>query len=99
MSLNFSGVINFDGKGSFSGSDRVSIAGALVTPPGAVPRTFTGTYTVGSSCVATMEMVDSIGNPPIHTEVFILQKGKAIQVVNIDDGTVLAFTATKAVED
>lgn len=91
--LAFSGGIKFDGAGNFTGSDLVSLVGLVL------PRTFTGTYTVGANCVATMTLQDSIGNPPIHTEVFILQKAKAIQVINTDPGTVLAFTANKAVED
>ena len=90
--LVFSGAIKFDGAGNFTGSDTVSLDGLVL------PRTFTGTYTVDTNCVATMTMQDDIGNPPIHTEVFILQKAKAIQVINTDLGTVLAFTATKAAE-
>lgn len=101
MPLNFSGAIRFDGNGNFSGWDTVGIAGGLVTG-GAVPRTFAGTYSVGANCVATMTMEDSLGNvgeKAIQTEVFILQKAKAIQVVNLNPGTVLAFTANKAVEE
>jgi hypothetical protein len=64
-----------------------------------VPRTYIGWYKVNRDCTSTQALVDSIGNPPTHNEVFIAEGGTLIDVVNIDPveaGVVLAFRAISA---
>lgn len=110
MPLAFSGAVRYypdrpapsDPPGAPAGSaylqgwDTVSLNGFVV------PRTYVGWYKVNPDCTSTGAFVDSLGNPPTHTEVFIGQGGTIIDVVNVDPvdfGVVLAFTATSAAGD
>jgi hypothetical protein len=107
MSFAFSGAIRFDpdrpapsdppgapaGSAYLEGWDTVSLNGFVV------PRTYVGWYKVNRDCTSTQAFVDSMGNPPTHTEVFIGEHGTSIEVVNVDPvdiGVVLAFSATSA---
>jgi len=42
------GIATFNGDGTFSGSDTISLSGNTI------PRAFTGTYTVNSDCTGSM---------------------------------------------
>ncbi len=109
MPFAFSGAMRFDpfrpapseppgapaGSAYLEGWDTVSLNGFIV------PRTYVGWYKVNADCTSTQAFVDSIGNPPLHTEVFITHGGKLIDVVNVDPveaGLVLAFTASSVGE-
>jgi hypothetical protein len=107
MPFAFSGAVRFDphrpapsvppgapsGSAYLEGWDTVSLNGFVV------PRTYIGWYKVNRDCTSTQAFVDSIPNPPTHTEVFIGKDGTLIDVVNVDlleAGLVLAFSATSA---
>ncbi len=103
MPFAFSGAIRFrpampppgtiadtpPGAAYVEGWDTVSLNG-LITP-----RTYVGWYKVSANCSAEMVLLDSIGNPPIHTKALVLNEGKQIDVLNIDVPLVLSFTATR----
>jgi len=84
----FSGAISFDGRGHLTGWDTVSLGGSIA------PRTYSGTYHVNPDCSATSEFIDSMGHD-LHTINYLYEGGRAIAVVNIDAGTLLAFNAIR----
>jgi len=49
------GLITYNGRGNFYGSETVNLAGAIEN------NTFTGTYTVGANCSASAEISSSSG--------------------------------------
>ena len=98
----FSGVISFHpkqapadptapkGSALLTGWDNVLLDGVFV------PRTYTGWYKVNSDCTSSMVLNDTLGNPPIHTNNYILRGAKGIAVINTDYGFVLSFSAWQA---
>ena len=86
----FSGVVSFDGRGHLNGWDTVSIGGQVLPEP----RTYSGTYHMRPDCTATSEFQDSLHND-VHTVNYLYKDGKAVAIVNVDAGTVLAFNATR----
>lgn len=109
MPFGFSGAMRFDpfrpapsdppgapaGSAYMEGWDTVSLNGFIV------PRTYVGWYKVNADCTSTQAILDSIGNPALHIEVFVANGGTSIDVVNVDPveaGIVLAFTATSVAD-
>ena len=109
MPFAFSGAMRFDpfrpapsnppgapaGSAYIEGWDTVSLNGFVV------PRTYVGWYKVNRDCTSTQAILDNIGNPPLHIEVFIADGGSLIDVVNVDPveaGLVLSFTATSVAD-
>ena len=72
------GLVTFDGNGSVSASETVSVGG-LISPVN-VP----GTYTVNSDCTGTF-----ITTPNAQLNLVILSNGKEIQAVNTVPGNVI----------
>src|SRR5262249_41205015 len=69
------GVIEFDGRGSFSLSDVASFAGTIV------PRTARGVYAVNPNCTATASLTILTGFPvgvTFHVNVVVLDRGSEL---------------------
>jgi len=77
------------GSSYLEGWDMVSLNGFIT------PRTYVGWYEVNADCSATMVLVDSLGNPPIHTSALILQGADTIDILNLDVPFVLSFVANR----
>ncbi len=71
------GLVTFDGDGSLSASETVSVGGLIIavnTP---------GTYTVNSDCTGTFT------TPHAHLNLVILRNGREIQAVNTVPGNTI----------
>ncbi|MGA2260756.1 MAG: hypothetical protein ABSH28_04895 [Acidobacteriota bacterium] len=75
------------GSACLKGWELVSLNGAIV------PMRYVGWYKVDHDCTSTMPLLDDMRNPVSYTEAFILDDAKAIDVVNLDQGCLLAFPA------
>lgn len=68
-----SGMVTYDGAGSFFGSDTIMLNGTLI------PDTFTGTYTVTGQCMISVEIA-STAVGVVHEVGWIVGQGKATEV-------------------
>ena len=80
--------INFNGDGTFSNPfSTVSLNGLILRfPPG------TGTYTLDANCQGTLTFTDTA----IHYDIAVRANGKAVEMIETDDNSVLQGTAEKA---
>jgi hypothetical protein len=66
------------GSGSIEGWDTVSLSGAII------PRILTGWYKVNPNCTGTVVVNDNIGSPVFHLQLFVVNDGTALQILNFD---------------
>ncbi len=74
------GMVTFDGAGSFSGKVTVSLSGFIIQPA------VSGTYSVEPDC-STSITVNAVGLV-IHEDGVIIGRGKEFHVIQTDPGTV-----------
>ncbi len=74
------GMVTFDGAGSFSGKVSVSLSGFIIQPA------VSGTYSVEPDC-STSITVNAVGLV-IHEDGVIIGRGKEFHVIQTDPGTV-----------
>jgi len=82
-------IDTFDGKGALTGTGIVSLNGNIV------PGTYTGTYTVDPDCTGTYTVKVSPLGLTTHAFFVIDGGGSELQIVIIDQGTVITCIARR----
>lgn len=82
------GLFKLDGKGGLTGSDTVSIGGAVF------PRQFTGTYEVAPDCTGTVTITDTYGNVT-HNNATIVNGGDAAYLISTNPGDTISGSARR----
>ena len=84
------GMVTYDGKGKFSGSDTIMLNGTLI------PDTFTGSYTVTEDCRISVEIV-STAVGVVHEMGWIVGQGKSkeVHLIVTDPGFVFQESTKK----
>jgi hypothetical protein len=77
------GVLEFDGRGGFTGSDIASFSGQVFA------RTLAGTYTVQESCTldATLEVLTGTPGLRLTFSAVIVEQGREILFIQTDPGS------------
>jgi hypothetical protein len=74
-------MTEFDGKGSFTQIDTVTVAGEVLADFTHTPAT--GTYTVNSNCTGTFTINFTDGRPPVVVNFVVVENGAEIDTVVI----------------
>jgi hypothetical protein len=77
-------MTEFDGKGSFTQIDTVTVAGEVLADFTHTPAT--GTYTVNSNCTGTFTINFTDGRPPVVVNFVVVENGAEIDTVVISAG-------------
>lgn len=77
-----------DGRRNFSGSNTVSVNGAILT------GTFAGTRTVNPDCTGSVTVLDS-NFGPLHFDFVAVDKRRELRVIQTDPGTVIIGSARR----
>jgi hypothetical protein len=77
------GQVTLDGKGNLTGTDNISVNGAISTAVAV-----TGTYTQNSSCIGTVKMTPA-GHTAQNYTSFAVNSGKELLLIETDSGTVV----------
>jgi hypothetical protein len=85
-------MVHFDGEGSFTQTDTVTIDGLVVAEFSHPPAT--GTYTVNSDCTGTFTINFTDGRPPVATAFVVVDNGNEIDVVVTSAGGNQGILAT-----
>jgi hypothetical protein len=88
-------MAQFDGNGSFSQIDTVTIDGTVVADFTHTPAT--GTYTVNSDCTGTFTINFTDGRPPVVTSFIVVENGTEIDAVVTSAGGAQGILATSSV--
>ena len=81
-----SGQVKLDGLGSVSGTETLSVGGAISTVP------VTGTYTEGSDCRGSAQITPS-GFPVTNFDFVVVNGGKELLLIETDNTTLVPGTA------
>jgi len=85
-------MAHFDGEGSFTQTDTVTIDGLVVADFTHSPAT--GTYTVNSDCTGAFTINFTDGRPPVATAFVVVDNGSEIDVVVTSAGGNQGILAT-----
>jgi len=85
-------MAHFDGEGSFTQTDTVTIDGLVVADFTHTPAS--GTYTVNSDCTGTFTINFTDGRPPVTTAFVVADNGNEIDVVVTSAGGNQGILAT-----
>jgi hypothetical protein len=88
-------MAQFDGKGSFTQIDTVTINGEVVSDFTHTPAM--GTYTVNSDCTGTFTIHFTDGRPPVDTSFVVVGDGSEIDTVVTSAGGSPGILATGSV--
>jgi hypothetical protein len=88
-------MAEFDGKGSFTQVDTVTINGEVVADFSHAPAN--GTYTVNPDCTGTFTINFTDGRPPVETNFVVVQDGEEIDTVVTSAGEKQGILATGSV--
>jgi hypothetical protein len=88
-------MTRFDGKGSFTQIDTVTINGEVVADFTHTPAT--GTYTVNSDCTGTFTITFTDGRPPVVANFVVVHNGLEIDAVVISAGGNQGILATSSI--
>ena len=88
-------MAEFDGKGSFTQIDTVTINGVVVADFTHTPAN--GTYTVNSDCTGTFTIVFTDGRPTVVTNFVVVEGGLEIDTVVYSAGGKQGVLATGSV--
>jgi hypothetical protein len=88
-------MAEFDGDGSFTQIDTVTIGGAVVADFTHTPAS--GTYTVNSNCTGTFTINFTDGRPTVVTNFVVVHNGDEIDTVVISAGGNQGILATSSV--
>jgi hypothetical protein len=88
-------MAHFDGEGSFTQTDTVTIDGLVVADFSHPPAT--GTYTVNSDCTGTFTINFTDGRPPVATAFVVVDNGNEIDVVVTSAGGNQGILATGSI--
>ena len=88
-------MAEFDGKGSFTQIDTVTVAGEVVSDFTHTPAT--GTYTVNSDCTGTFTINFTDGRPPVTANLVVVGGGAEIDTVVTSAGGAQGILATSSI--
>ena len=88
-------MATFDGKGSFTQIDSVTIAGNAVSDFTHTPAT--GTYTVNSDCTGSFTISFSDGRPPVTADFVLVDNGNELDTVVTSAGGAQGILATSSI--
>jgi hypothetical protein len=88
-------MAHFDGEGSFTQTDTVTINGFVVADFTHPPAS--GTYTVNSDCTGTFTITFADGRPPVATAFVVEDNGNEIDVVVTSAGGNQGILATGSI--
>lgn len=88
-------MAHFDGEGSFTQTDTVTINGLVVADFTHPPAT--GTYAVNSDCTGTFTINFADGRPPVATAFVVVDNGNEIDVVVTSAGGNQGILATGSI--
>lgn len=88
-------MAEFDGKGSFTQIDTVTVAGEVVSDFTHTPAT--GTYTVNSDCTGTFTINFTDGRPPVTANLVVVGGGAEIETVVTSAGGAQGILATSSI--
>jgi hypothetical protein len=80
------GQVTLDGKGNISGTETLSVGGAISTVP------VTGTYTQNADCTGAAHITPT-GSPTSNFNTVAVNDGKELLLIETDNNTVVAGTA------
>jgi len=88
-------MAQFDGKGSFTQIDTVTIGGNVASDWTHSPAN--GTYTVNPDCTGTFTLNFTDGRPPVVTNFVLVDNGNEIDTVVVSSGGEQGILATSSI--